>query len=103
MRRHAVKDILKYFSLLVQCFAHLPLQQVHIPQVALSQHAVQHDGGGRLHLYRHAPTPQRVSIPYLDSGTRNWLDARLTICSCIFQRFYPKKHSRQKNKKPTFL
>lgn len=40
MRRHAVKDILKHFSLLVQCFAHLPLQQVHVPQVALSEHTV---------------------------------------------------------------
>lgn len=42
MRRHAVEDVLKYFCLLVQRLAHLPLQQVHVPQVALSQHTVQY-------------------------------------------------------------
>lgn len=77
---HAIEDILKHLRLLVQCFTHFPLQQVHIPQVALSQHTVQHYRWWRFNLHRHSPSSQRVPISHLDV-TRRQKNATLTCGS----------------------
>lgn len=71
VRGHAVQDVLKDLSLLVKHFTQSPLQQIHIPQVALSQYAVQHYRWRSLHLHRDTPTPQRVPITYLQ-GSRTF-------------------------------
>lgn len=69
MRGHAIEDILKHLCLFVQCLTHFPLQQVYVPQVALSQHTVQHYRRWCFHLHRHSPASQRVPISHLD-GTQ---------------------------------
>ena len=71
MRGHAVEDILKHLCPFVQCLTDLPLKQVHVPQVALSQHPVQHDGRRRFHLHRHSPPSQRVPISHLDEEQKH--------------------------------
>lgn len=78
MRGHAIEDILKHFGLLVKCLTHFPLQQVHIPQMALSQHPVQHYRWRCFHLHRHSPTSQRIPISNLDGTELN-----LCIYPCV--------------------
>lgn len=82
MRGHAIEDILKHFSLLVKCLTHFPLQQVHVPQMALSQHPVQHYRWRCFHLHRHSPPSQRIPISHLD-GT----EVNLCIHPCIKKIF----------------